>query len=701
MKHHSKNPNLPPLIFFGFLFLVTFSIYILTLNSSLFRNDSPETITACFTLGIQHAPSYPLFTLLGRLFGFLPIGNPAFVLNLLSAFISSIAICLFAVNLHLLIRSAFKNYSNSNLSLGTLAVSALIFTFSKSYWSNSLAAKGGIYTLQTLLILVFFACLQLRFTSTGKDHSPLACTHFLVFIFSLGLINHWPTQLLLVPAIFFLFFQKSDSTQVRTRTSFPVKKTLISTSFTFIVLSLYLYLPIRSCQFPELNFGAPYNFHRFLSNITRSEYGKIETLASAGDSAFSTIIEKADYISIHFMNETSPWFLILMGFGLYLLWKKQDKKPLSFLVFTLGSTLIASLLYLRPIPLEFWHMDDHMLTSNWVFCLLIGLGYFQIFHFLNKIRFWRKKQNLLGAAILFGTFLILMLVINNSWRANDQKREFLYYGYGNMILKSLPAQAVYFAESDYDYFSLLYFQNVEMRRRDVDLLLTSFLKKDYSFTLIRQNHPDLFPRIKSDLDSQKLKEGDFYNWLLSGRNPRPSFCAFLNGDFSIFRKEDYIKLSFEPQGLVLGITSTFHPSPNSTNNFVLSDFWERYAKPNLAHMNPINGLLTQICAFPYIYHAQYAFTHGDRRNWDLLYSHALELIQDKSWQANEWMNKAGGDLQDGKKGEALIGLQNASWLFLQTHQFGKALAAMEKLLLLDPTNLDVRESIVKLKSLQK
>jgi hypothetical protein len=47
--------------------------------------DGPELITAAMTLGVPHPPGYPTYTLLGYLFGHLPLGTIAFRFNLFSA----------------------------------------------------------------------------------------------------------------------------------------------------------------------------------------------------------------------------------------------------------------------------------------------------------------------------------------------------------------------------------------------------------------------------------------------------------------------------------------------------------------------------------------------------------------------------------------------------------------------------------------
>jgi hypothetical protein len=59
--------------FLAFLFLVV--LYIATLTPSVAGGDSGELAAAGLTGGVPHPSGYPLFALLARLFGALPLGH--------------------------------------------------------------------------------------------------------------------------------------------------------------------------------------------------------------------------------------------------------------------------------------------------------------------------------------------------------------------------------------------------------------------------------------------------------------------------------------------------------------------------------------------------------------------------------------------------------------------------------------------------
>ncbi|HET6512579.1 MAG TPA: DUF2723 domain-containing protein, partial [Candidatus Kapabacteria bacterium] len=73
-------------------FVISFIVYLLTMDPGLGYIDSGELATACSRLGIAHPTGYPLFTLIGWVFSNLPI--PASVilkLNVMTALFTAMA----------------------------------------------------------------------------------------------------------------------------------------------------------------------------------------------------------------------------------------------------------------------------------------------------------------------------------------------------------------------------------------------------------------------------------------------------------------------------------------------------------------------------------------------------------------------------------------------------------------------------------
>ena len=669
------------------IFLASFMIYILTLDPSLFRNDSPETITACYTLGIPHPPGYPLHDLLGRLFGFLSIGNRAMTLNLFSAFLGSLGAFLLAANLRLFLFGKDRPLSQDEpfARTGLLMATALSFAFSSNYWSASLSAKGGIYILQMVLELAFIYHLQILCSEWAKGKNRPSRVIVLLFFFALGLVNHWPTQLLLLPGLILITFLRLRGPDGPASRS-PLSKTIIHACTIFLFpMSLYLYLPLRSRLFPHLNFDAPFSIHRFMGAVLRTDYSKVETMASATGPEFHALMTKTLYLSNFILSEFNGTFLLFVILGILFLLRDKKSIPLLFLLTVLSTTLFANILYLRVHPIEFWHLDDHMLGTSWILGLLGGYGFFAIGSAFGKWPFFRDRR-LFKTAFLGLMFLAPpLLTLRDHFPLNDQRTEFSFRGYGLGLLKSTARGAYYLAESDFDYFSILYLQEVEGRRPDLRLILESMLARDYEPRLLAEQFKDL---------GGDLTEKGFLLGLLKGT--RPIYCAFSNGSVETSYSRQHIPFYFRPAGLAINAFPGRSPNPAPPLSGPLNEFWERYLRPAKRSPNPINGLFLELCAHPYINWADYLKLTGDLTQWEILYGRAISLIQENPWLAQTWDKRAEGELLLGNKGAAVESYITAARNYGRMGDRTKAYGEVQKARALFPQEPGLRKLLLDL-----
>jgi hypothetical protein len=75
-----------------FLFLLTFIVYVKYLAPTIFTGDSADATMASYFLGIPHPPGFPVYTWIGHIFTFLPVGDVAYRVNLMSAFFGALVI---------------------------------------------------------------------------------------------------------------------------------------------------------------------------------------------------------------------------------------------------------------------------------------------------------------------------------------------------------------------------------------------------------------------------------------------------------------------------------------------------------------------------------------------------------------------------------------------------------------------------------
>jgi hypothetical protein len=182
---------------------IAFAAYLFTLSPTIAFGDSGELITAAYTLGIPHPPGYPLWVILAKLFSFLPIGNAAYRLNLMSALLDSAAVGILTIVIsrtlpkvcaRIIPREAFESPVAGMITGSASATAALMLAFSPSFWHQSVVAE--VYALNNLLVCLILLILVLWAENPQKNALLFAAA----FLFGVGQANH-QTLLLMGPAI--------------------------------------------------------------------------------------------------------------------------------------------------------------------------------------------------------------------------------------------------------------------------------------------------------------------------------------------------------------------------------------------------------------------------------------------------------------------------------------------------------------------
>ena len=661
------------------VFMIAICGYLATLNPALFRNDSPETITGCVTLCVTHPPGYPLFNLMGKCFNVFAVGNPAFTYNFIASLLASVGASLLCINLWVLLSNMelLRSPLNTFPPVKYIAcfTAALSFAFSNGYWGNAIAAKGGIYVFQITLELSLLLFFQ---TAVFKEKIGLFEFYFLMFLFFVGCLNHWPSQVLLIPAFFLFFiFQIRHFPKLTPHASLKITATCLTLLFT--TLSVYLYLPLRAHLYPVLNFDAPYTWDRLKRSIFRGDYTKTEIMSSRSAMFLHELSQKSIYISQHLFSEFYIFAYFFMLIGVFPL-NKTNKKLTLFFLFLLLTIILTNLFYLQVTPIEFWHMDDHLLSSNWILGMLMGIGIHTFFNLLASFKRPNIKKILQTTSlILFLSFIPLTFAQNFS--TNNQKDEFLYYGYGVTALKSLPKNSLYFAESDYDCFSTLYLKTVLNKRPDVHLLLSLFIDKPYERTLILKTDPTLLNRTPNETKNSVL-----FDLIKNNYKSHPIYCTFANVGFADLYLKNFKEMRLVPSGI---LTQVIQPKESITSGYLhetLKSFWDEYLEIECENPSPNQGLLRQACASPFLNAALYEKLHGNLTNWDWYYSKAVNLISEPSWLAQTWFARAEGNALFGNKLVAEKCYQIAAYYFAQLGQLQNAQVALEKAKILSLTS---------------
>ncbi len=203
-------------------------VYVLTLSPTVASpRDAAELSLAAITSGIPHPTGYPLYMLLGRLWvELVPVGDPGWRLNLLSALCSAAAIGLLT---HLLCRIL--------VSRTAAWVAAMAFAFSPVVWSQSNVAE--VYPLHLLLQVAILLCW--RSWEVGGEFRWLCLLAALV---GLSFTHHLMT-LLTLPCL-------GLAALMSLRRWWSVRNALVLLGLLVLPLGLYAYLPIVLAYDPQI-----------------------------------------------------------------------------------------------------------------------------------------------------------------------------------------------------------------------------------------------------------------------------------------------------------------------------------------------------------------------------------------------------------------------------------------------------------------
>ena len=170
-------------------------------------------------LGVAHSTGYPLYLLIAKSFTLLPIGSPAWRVNLVSA------VCA-ALSLPFVYLMA-KRVSSSRAAA---FIAATLFALAPTLWASAVEAE--VYALNTLLLSV-----TLYFAVLWYDNHQSRYLYLTAFAFGLALDNH-RVSLFIAPSLLLLFWFNRNWVNTR--------RLAQSAMLILLPLLLYVYIPVRA-----------------------------------------------------------------------------------------------------------------------------------------------------------------------------------------------------------------------------------------------------------------------------------------------------------------------------------------------------------------------------------------------------------------------------------------------------------------------
>jgi Protein of unknown function (DUF2723) len=226
------------------VFALVLVLYLKTLAPTVLYLQDPELLDAVMlqmqvsVLGIAHPTGYPTYLMLTHLFTHLPFGDPAYRVNLGSAFYAALAVvAVYAAGLLL------------GRRIVAAATGALVFGLGTALWSQAVIAE--VYTLNALLVSVTIVVLLL-WREYRQDRYLLLSA----FLVGLCLTNHLTSGLLLPAGLLLVAL-------VDWRRLVDFRLVLGGAGLFVLGLIPYLYLPIRAAMDPPMEANNPTDFGRF------------------------------------------------------------------------------------------------------------------------------------------------------------------------------------------------------------------------------------------------------------------------------------------------------------------------------------------------------------------------------------------------------------------------------------------------------
>src|SRR5574341_497983 len=152
------------------IILLSLVIYLKTLSPTVSFIDSGELAVVCQTLGIAHPTGYPLYTLLGRIFTFLPLKDTIFRVNLFSL------ICVVFTNLFLFLTLSLlsERFVRTSPKIFYITIkflipfiATLLFAFTPILWSQ--ATTNEVYALHIFLMTLLIYLMLLWWQNSVKN----------------------------------------------------------------------------------------------------------------------------------------------------------------------------------------------------------------------------------------------------------------------------------------------------------------------------------------------------------------------------------------------------------------------------------------------------------------------------------------------------------------------------------------------------
>jgi hypothetical protein len=446
----------------GLLIVATLAaLYWCTAARDIVVGDTPELVTAAITLGVAHPPGYPLFTILGHLFSFLPFGTLPFRVNLLSLACNSAAVGF--------VQATARRLTGAG---PPAAAAALVLGLSTLFWEWSLAAE--VFSLNNLLAaaLIYFLVRWRDEPGRGVWVAAAALTTGLA-------LSNQLTIVLLAPAVLTVLWSRRAALSARAAL-------LLGCALAILVgLLPYAYIPWAAARRPMLNWGAVASPGELVDFVLRRAYGTAELVAGpyAGGSATARVL--ALLASIGPLTGT----LALAGAV------RAYRSVRWYFWFCLLAFLFAGPLFIAYAnmdisrPQALYVLERFFLLSRVAVAPLVAFGILSLAGGLRWV--WPRLGARAVPAVATAVVALAGAAAVLRYPAVNQSENRIARHFAEDILATLEPGSILLASGDHVVLPLIYLQAVERRRPDVTVVMLPLMSAAWYVSELRRRHPDL------------------------------------------------------------------------------------------------------------------------------------------------------------------------------------------------------------------
>ena len=446
------------------VFAIALGVYSATLTPSLSYQsfDGNELATVPYVLGLAHSTGYPLYTWVGKLFTYLPIGDVAHRMNRLSAD-GAAGSAAFRYVMVLLVLNGDGQSEGRPVSRGlarfAAGFGALLFAFSTAIWSQAVIAE--VYAPNMFMVGLTFVLLLLwarreeaRPAAEEADGRSLAMFGLFALAYGLSIGTHM-SNLALAPG-FVLFIVLTNWRVLRQ----PSLIAMGAVGF-----------GVGALQFAWLPYKASHINDAFMARIAPTSLEGIYnyTLNAFPQFKWAFPLEAVpDRVTLYIGLLLQNFRLIGAVLGLVGGWAMIFRHPRAFFLFV--AAYLAEVVFF--LEYRAFDIDVFFIPAHYILAVFIAYGAYCVTEAAAGFgrRFGRKGLVAPALAILvIGAQPLTSL--GQNWSKNDQSANTGINDFYEAVFERLPPGSVLVGRGGVFGYDMFYFRYVYDARPDVTIPL--------------------------------------------------------------------------------------------------------------------------------------------------------------------------------------------------------------------------------------